>query len=218
MYTILSALPELPSTSDNTAALSECSRFIMKAIKWAHKQAAHEGVRKMHDLFANWVWKSYGWQQFNKASLHYSRGSDELAFAETVKACSSLAKPEETDLFYARAVLQTLACAHRNTIQQQASHARAVLEALQGSSTCPDTPLMHYVKLLLEALAHDSHQLFQLLRVKYSNSLSRDPAFDAYITKIEQVFFQVSPSGGNGGLLGSLLKGLLEGDSENEDD
>lgn len=32
-----------------------------------------------------------------------------------------------------------------------------------------------------------------------------------------QVFFDVRPAGGSGGLLGSLLRGLLEGDEMDDD-
>lgn len=48
---------------------------------------------------------------------------------------------------------------------------------------------------------------------KYQPSLEADPTFDAFLSSIEQTYFNIMPaSGAGGGLLGGLLKSLLEGD------
>ncbi len=45
------------------------------------RAGADDAVRRMHDLYASYVWSGYGWRQFGKASLHFTRGSDASAFA-----------------------------------------------------------------------------------------------------------------------------------------
>ncbi len=52
-----------------------------------------------------------------------------------------------------------------------------------------------------------------MLQDKYQSSLEADPSFDAVLSSIEQTYFTIMPaSGAGGGLLGGLLKSLLEGD------
>jgi hypothetical protein len=38
-------------------------------------------VRRMHGLYADYIWQSYGWRQLGRAQLHYTRSSDADAFA-----------------------------------------------------------------------------------------------------------------------------------------
>ncbi len=63
----------------------------------------------------------------------------------------------------------------------------------------------------MQAIQKRSHPLYQLLRVKYEPSLERDKSFAAFLTRIEQTYFGIAPPGGGGGLLGGLLKSLMEG-------
>jgi hypothetical protein len=114
-------------------------------------------------------------------------------------------------------VLQTLACAHPATLGRQLAHADALLAACKrrawAGGPLPDTPLVHFAGFLLTALQQRSHRLVQLLRVKYAAALARDPSLEAYLARVEEVFFNVG-GGAGGGLLGGLLRGLFEGDEE----
>ena len=58
------------------AELEDVSRAVMAAIKWAHKGGADSAVEQLHDAFAEWTLSAYGWRQFGKAALHFSRGAD----------------------------------------------------------------------------------------------------------------------------------------------
>jgi hypothetical protein len=220
---ILRALPELCENGNSKAELEECNRFVMSAIKWAHKQGATQAVQQMHDIFAQWIMKAQGANGLGKASMHFARGSDAGAFVEALCSCSSQAPSHEQDMFVSRAVFQTLACAHSSNKERHLQHAQAVMEAwkqchVTTGAAAADSPLIHFTSFLLQAVHRGSDDLVQLLRAKYAPSLERDPSFEAYLAKIEQVYFNVQPSFGGGGILGSLLKGLLEGESEDEDD
>ena len=220
---ILRALPDLAQNGNNKAELEECSRFVMSAIKWAHKQGATQAVQQMHDIFAQWIMQVLGSNGLGKASMHFARGSDADAFADALCSCSSQAPSHEQDMFVSRAVFQTLACAHSSNKQRHLQHAQAVLEAWKQcqattGAAAADSPLIHFTAFLLQALLRGSDDLLQLLRAKYAPSLERDPSFEAYLAKVEQVYFNIQPSFGGGGILGSLLKGLLEGESEDEDE
>jgi len=60
------------------------------------------------------------------------------------------------------------------------------------------TPLLNYVYFLLLTLERNAYPLFEILRQKYSPSLSRDSSFPQYLHCIAQVFYKVKPQGGGG--------------------
>eukprot|EP00878_Enallax_costatus_P004388 GHUV01004625.1.p1 GENE.GHUV01004625.1~~GHUV01004625.1.p1 ORF type:complete len:311 (+),score=87.64 GHUV01004625.1:204-1136(+) len=222
IYAILQALPKQLQLAepDSTAEVDECSRFVNAVLKWAHKQGADDAARKMHDMFADWIWQTCGWKQFGKAALHYSRGTDAAAYAAALAAMNTQAGGHEAHLFVTRAVLQTLASAHAANADRQLQYATEVLAACkqQQSQELNSQPLIHFCDMLLQALSMHKHNLMVLLRSRYEPSLAVDASFEAYLTNIEQVYFDVRPSGGSGGgLLGGLLRGLLEGDEMEED-
>ena len=215
---IVRAMPADGAIAEDGAGVEACSRFVTAAVKWAHKAGADAGVRQLHDLFAAHLVAAYGWHQLARASMHYARGADADAFAAALASCSAAAPPGEADLFAARAVLQTLACAHPSTLGRQLQHADALLAACRrrpwaGGRPLPDSPLLHFCQFLLTALQQRSARLEQLLRVKYSAALARDPALEAYLLRAEELYLNTG-GGGGGGLLAGLLRGLLEGDEE----
>lgn len=221
VYTILRSLPQQLQLADpdSTAELEECSRFVSAALKWAHKQHADDAVYKIHDMFASWIWQAYGWKQFGKAALHFSRGAGAAAYARALSDINTQAGGQEAPLFVTRAVLQILASAHAASADRQLQYAKAVFAACkqQQPSQLSEQPLAHFCELLLQALSLRQHNLMALLQSKYEASLETDPSFEAYLTKIEQVYFNVQPGGAGGGFLGSLLRGLLEGDEMDDE-
>jgi len=201
------------------AAVDACSRFVTAAVKWAHRQGADTAVRQLHDLFAAHLMAAYGWRLLGRATMHYARGADADAFAAALAAAAATAPAGEQDLFVARAVLQTLACAHPSTLGRQLQHAGALLIACKrrtwaGGRTLPESPLVHFSTFLLTALLQRSHKLLQLLRAKYATALARDAALEVYLARVEELYFNVGGGAGGGGLLAGLLRGLLEGDEE----
>jgi hypothetical protein len=213
---ILAALPQPLQLADpdSTSELEETGRFVMAALKWANKQGAAAAVQQIHDSYAAWIHAAYGWRQFSKAALHFSRGTDAAAYAAALAAVSSQSGGREADLFVTRAVLQTVACAHAATKDRQLKHAADLLDACkQQQPALADAPLTHFCELLLQALALRKPSLVTLLQSRYQPSLDQDTSFEAFLSSIEQTYFNITPAGGTGGgLLGGLLKSLLEGD------
>ncbi|KAI8471337.1 MAG: hypothetical protein J3K34DRAFT_384754 [Monoraphidium minutum] len=215
---IVRALPP-DAPADDGAGLDAVSRFVAAGLKWAHKQGADAGVRALHDLFAGRLLAAYGWRQLGRASMHYARGADADAFAAALASCAAAAPPGEQELFVARAVLQTLACAHPATLGRQLQHADALLAACRrrawaGGRPLPDGPLLHFAQFLLTALQQRSAALARLLRDKYAAALGRDASLAAYLERVEELYLNTGGGGGGGGLLAGLLRGLLEGDEE----
>ncbi|KAF8062045.1 GET4 [Scenedesmus sp. PABB004] len=219
---VLAALPApLPAADgdDGAAALGEAARFAGAALKWAHKAGGDAGVPRMHDAFAGWVWAAFGWRALAKAALHWSRGADAGAYAGALRAAAAEAGGGEWPLFVTRAVLQTLACAHAATVARQLAHAGDVLAACTARDPgLAAQPLAHFCELLLQALALRKQPLVSLLTSRYSAALGADPSFEAYLASIEALWFDVRPPGGGGGLLGGLLRAMLEGDELADDE
>lgn len=214
---IVRAMPAEAPGAEDGAGVDACSRFVTAAVKWAHKAGADAGVRQLHDLFAGHLVAAYGWRQLGRASMHFARGADADAFAAALAGCAAAAPPGEAGLFAARAVLQTLACAHPSTLGRQLTHADALLAACRrrpwAGGPLPESPLLHFCQFLLTALQQRSARLEGLLKAKYAPALARDPALGAYLARVEELYLNVG-GGGGGGLLAGLLRGLLEGDEE----
>ncbi len=212
-----SIIESFPSTSgsgddpESSACLEEFERVVSAAVTWAQQQGGVDQSQDLHDAAAKHLWKAYGWKQLGRASLHFCRGRDALAFADALADVAKLITPAEADYVVARAVLQTLAAAKPATKAAAEDHAHRVYSACKERGVLSDSPATNFVKFLLAALDHESHKLFDLVRSKYEPCWSKDPSFEAYLLKIERAFFpSQNPGGPLGGLLGNIMSMLQE--------
>jgi hypothetical protein len=94
----------------------------------------------------------------------------------------------EEDLFLTRTVLQYCAV-------EDLRGANVILDAYMNSlpptkqQQVAQTPLLHFCQFLLKTLERNAAPLFDLLLHKYVTALTRDPAFQSYLDKIANVFF-----------------------------
>ncbi|GAB4819984.1 hypothetical protein N2152v2_007030 [Parachlorella kessleri] len=72
----------------------------------------------------------------------------------------------------------------------------------------PDTPLMHFINLYLEALQRKSEPLSQLLLQRYRLSLDRDATLWALVMKARAAHLPAAPPAGMGGLFGDIFRML----------
>jgi len=229
VVTVLSCLPANPVQSGNAASvleqhnatLDEEARYVAAAVKWARKRGRHRGVRSIHTVFAQYIWSTYGWRYMGRANQYFVRGDDAVQFADALVACARLAPPSEADLFPARAILQVLATATKESTEVQLEYASELIE--QYNLVAPeirDCPLLNFISLLLKALRRKSAALVTFLKQKYASTLSRDDSFGVYLTQVERIYLGIGAdsSGGLGGLLGGLLKSLSSLDDEESDE
>lgn len=81
--------------------------------------------------------------------------------------------------------------------------------AAAAGHAAPDTPLLHFVALFLEALRRQSEELVELLAQRYRPSLDRDPQLWQLVMKARAVHLPAAAVGGGmGGLLGDLFGAL----------
>lgn len=217
VFLILDAFPR-PETGSPEAetAVDSCTRVVQAAIKWAKRfSTGGDHIRKLHDKLAIYVWECFTWQGFGTAAVHYARGTDATSFAAALAQCVMQGNPEEEDLFVARAALQLLAAGRQQELPVRVEDAQELLqsyEAIQRRAV-PDTPLMHFLHLLIQALAKRSLPLVEVLESEYASSLSTDRLLVALVSQIKQVYFKVQQSGAGGmqGLLSGMMQMLGEG-------
>ena len=129
--------------------------------------------------------------------------------AAAVAGAAAQGEHEEDDLFVARAAL-TMAAVRPPSPDAGAQRQVAAAQELVGAAyaaaaghPAPDTPLLHFVALFLEALAARSEQLGQLLQQHYQPSLDRDPQLWQLVMRCAAVHLR-QPAGGAGGMGGLL--------------
>lgn len=172
----------------------------------------------MEGRLAAYATDALGWQGLGWALPHYARSADAAAMAAAVAAAASQGSREEEDMFLARAAL-TMAAARPppgapkpEALQRQLEAAREVLGpafAAAAGHAPPDTPLVHCVALLLEALGRRSEELLELVLQRYRPSLERDAQLYPLVAKCRAVHLPPTAGGGGmGGLLGDMF-GML---------
>lgn len=196
-----------PSLVFQTSLLASLGR---RTGDWLH-EAQLEG------RLAAYVTASLGWQGLGFALPHYARAGDAAAMAAAVAAAAAEGSSEEEELFVARAAL-TMAAARPPPAapasvarQQQLDAARHLLGgayAAAAGHAPPDTPLLHFVSLFLEAMGRGSPDLAQLLQQRYQPSIERDPALWQLLDRCRSLHLPAAAGGGMGGM-GGMLSDVL---------
>ncbi|KAK9814271.1 hypothetical protein WJX72_003196 [[Myrmecia] bisecta] len=217
IWNVLHAFPQA-STSDapGSCTASEATQFINATFKWATRKQAHAALGNMHAQAAQFLWDTYGQSQLQAITMHFLRSDNLPGFASVLAQCVSEAHPDEEDLFLTRAVLQLLSTPAQDPAacrKARAADATELLESYQAITrqALPDTPVMHFTQLLVQAVERESLTLTRLLQKEYRLSLQRDPALQGLLDKVEAVCLGVKQGGGMGNILSDMLKTLAEG-------
>lgn len=114
---------------------------------------------------------------------------------------------------------------------RSAQHSLAVITLKTYTSQHPsirknqppfEFPLINFIWFLVLLLPTGDSSLFRLLTSLYAVSLSRDPEYKSYLTRIGEIYFGISPPQpqrrGPGGLFGNLLQSLFQDNDSGESD
>lgn len=185
------------------------------AMRWSRSVSGTKPARslpELHNLLAQYLWDTVGWQALGVISTHFVRGDDPEKFAQVLATCAKRGDDSEADLFCARAVLQSLAVG-------RVDNAKGVLKSYpvaMGNPGLFNSPLLHLCAFLLDAVERQSPGMVGKLRSTYAPSLARDPMLGKLFQRVDQVFFGRRGGGGDmGGLMGDLMK-MLGGDFEDD--
>jgi hypothetical protein len=198
---------------DDEGVVDEAINFISSAQKWLRKAGGSaEQSAGLEAQLASYIVSTLGWRSVGRAAPHFALAPpDQLPFfSKILKEAVSHGKPDwqEEDLFLARAALQMAATGGRSEATLLA--AQSLIKEVYTKATnrkVPDTPLMHFVEMFLEAIKLGSRDLVAVVMSKYRGSLEkRDAGLIELVDRVRTGRMEV-PGGGGG--LGGLLGGLL---------
>lgn len=196
---------------EDEGAVDEAINFISSAQKWLKKAGGTaEQSAGLEGQLASYIVSTLGWQSVGRAAPHFALASpDQMPlFAKILKEAVSHGKPDwqEEDLFLARAALQMAGTGGRSEATLLA--AQSLIREVYTKATkrkVPDTPMMHFVEMFLEAIKLGSRDLVAVVMSKYRGCLeNRDAGLMELVDRVKSGRMEV-PGGGLGGLLGGLL-------------
>lgn len=170
----------------------------------------------LHNEFGITYWNE---RNYARSRYHFIRSENGIGCATMlVEFHITYGYPSEVDMFVAQAVLQYLCL--RNKMTAEACFNSYTTQHPQIETGPPFIrPLLNFLWLLLIAIEGGSLAVFNVLCEKYKTSLSRDPAYIDYLTRIGQLFFHlpIPKAPTSGGLFGGLFSNLLAMDDESDD-
>jgi len=169
----------------------------MKAVAtWADSEECKgSSTALIHETFAHDFMVN---KEYPMAEQHYLKCSNITELVSMLCAWISSAPTSEHDLFITRTVLRLV------SIKRVDDGANALQLFLQQVPL--DTPLVHFLLFMIKCIQSDAGPLFQLLRQKYAQALSRDPALEKYLKHIAKLYFGISAPQG---ILGNLMNSFF---------
>ncbi|XP_073997682.1 Golgi to ER traffic protein 4 homolog isoform X1 [Rhodnius prolixus] len=197
----------------------ERDSFLSSAVRWSMNEEHKGGDPLLHQAVAQIYWKE---KNYVMARRHFLRSYDGSGFGTMlVELQRSSGYIAEVDLFIAQVVLQCLCLENKKT-------AVITFQCYTTQHPCINMgppyllPLLNFIWFLLKAVDSGRLAAFTVLCEQYQLSIERDPSYTHYLDKIGQIFFgvpppQVRPSGFLGNLFHSLMNGLEDcGSSDDE--
>jgi len=124
--------------------------------------------------------------------MHSMKGQNLSDVAAVISFAASRARPDEEDLIIAKVLFRYVSARGRASPHELSNYAKvgkALLDMYEKEAgrSLPDTPLMHFVRLALEALEMSSDKLLSKLQSKYSLALGQDPEIAATVHSLVSV-------------------------------
>lgn len=169
---------------------------------------------RLEGRLAAYASEALGWQGLGWALPHYARAGDAGAMAAAVAAAAAHGRPEEEDLFVARAALAmagsrpTPGAPGGPAAQLATARELVACYASAAGHVLPDTPLLRFLAFYLEALARRSSALAEVLEARYGPSLGRDPQLQPLLARCRAAHLPAAAPAGLGGLLEGMM-GML---------
>mmetsp|Transcript_10148 Transcript_10148/g.20504 ORF Transcript_10148/g.20504 Transcript_10148/m.20504 type:complete len:325 (-) Transcript_10148:255-1229(-) len=188
--------------------LREERRFLDSVIKWSSIVETVNGSSVFHARAGKVCWKM---GDYLEAQKHFIQSDDPQTHAQMLLSWINRdGLKSDADLFMLRTIFKYLVT--MNLKDANFIHRAFAAEFGEGFS-----PLVNFADLLLRVLERDNYALFNMLREEYRESLSRDPTFESFLTKIAAVFYNAQPPnsgglfGGMSGIMGDMMRGMLGG-------
>ncbi|KAH6774348.1 golgi-to-ER traffic-like protein [Perilla frutescens var. hirtella] len=183
-----------------------CSSFLRAALKWSTEFGGQRnGSPEMHDMLADYLYTESPELEMSKMLYHFVRGKNPKKFASTLVNFMGKCYPGEDDLAVARAVLMYLALGNLRDANVLMDEIKKQVQS-QGVNL-PRSELMQFINYLLETLQRDALPLFNMLRDRYRQCISRDQLFNELLDDVGEKFYGVRRRNPMpGGMFGEIFK------------
>ncbi|KAL1569259.1 protein GET4-like isoform X1 [Salvia divinorum] len=184
-----------------------CSSFLRAAIKWSTEFGGQRnGSPEIHDMLAEYLYTESPELDMSKVAYHFVRGKNPKKFALTLVNFMGKCYPGEDDLAVARAVLMYLSQGNLRDAIILMDDIKKQVQQSQGVNL-PRSDLMQFTNFLLETLQRDALPLFNMLRDRYRQSISREHVFNELLDEIAEKFYGVQRRNSMpGGMFGEIFK------------
>uniref|UniRef100_A0A915B8Z6 Golgi to ER traffic protein 4 homolog n=2 Tax=Parascaris univalens TaxID=6257 RepID=A0A915B8Z6_PARUN len=212
LFTRLPPVLEKDTTVDGNR-VDRRNELLSRALKWTmsvgeKKRYREKGHPEFHARVAKILWHE---GNYVAARNHFILSDDAEKFASfLVDFQQRCGFKSEKDLFIAQATLQVL-CTRRAKMASVLLQLYCEKHPQIGGEAPYELPLLNFIWLLTLCVQLKKVIYFSILVEKYQKCLERDPSYRVYLDKIGQLYFGLPPAQKSscGGLLGSILKGLL---------
>ncbi|XP_022748491.1 Golgi to ER traffic protein 4 homolog isoform X1 [Durio zibethinus] len=182
-----------------------CSSFLRAAIKWSAEFGAHRnGDPELHVMLAEYIYSESPELDMARVSYYFVRGNNPKKFASALVNFMGKCYPGEGDMAIARAVLLYLSMGNlrdANCLMDELKEQVASQEL-----NFPQSDLIQFISCLLLTLETEALPLFNILRVNFTSSIDREPAFNALLDDIAEKFYGVKRRNPLEGMFGELFK------------
>ncbi|XP_028395241.1 Golgi to ER traffic protein 4 homolog [Dendronephthya gigantea] len=192
--------------------------FIDGALSWTAKKSKEWtfGHPRLNLLCAETYWKERNYGEAQSHFLHANSGQQ--CATMLIEYAVTCGYPSEADLFVAQAVLQFLCLKRSSTAHCVFVRYTGHHPDFSGIGPPFEKPLLNFLWILLIIIDRKGTiNQFTVLCEKYHPSLNRDPNYLAYLDKIGQLFFGLTPKPKEPSMnnfLGNLLQGLTSDEAE----
>ncbi|KAK8535995.1 hypothetical protein V6N12_012658 [Hibiscus sabdariffa] len=214
-----------------------CSSFLKAAIKWSVEFGDQKnGDPQLHTMLAEYIYsespeverhpRRTAFDDMAKVSYHFVRGNNVEKFATTLvnfmskvrcllflAPCHAMAPafqcyPGEDDIAIARAILMYLSLGNLQDANSLMDELRKQVQSQEIDF--PVSDLIQFINLLLLTLEKETLALFSAVRMKYNDSIDRDPAFNELLEDIADKFYGVQRRNPFQDMFGDMLKVIID--------
>ncbi|KAL4368877.1 hypothetical protein GQ457_05G020230 [Hibiscus cannabinus] len=182
-----------------------CSSFLKAAIKWSAEFGDQKnGDPQLHTMLAEYIYSESPEVDMAKVSYHFVRGNNVEKFATNLVNFMSKCYPGEDDIAVARAILMYLSLGNLQDANSLMDELRKQVQSQEIDF--PVSDLIQFINLLLLTLEKETLALFSAVRMKYNDSIDRDPAFNELLEDIADKFYGVQRRNPFQDMFGDMLK------------
>lgn len=194
------------------AAVVSCENFVALSAKWLRSKERRKEASALYEKLGRYTFTYLGDKYASRALTHTMTGNNLTNLVSIMAAIVKRARPDEEDLIVAKVVLRFLN--FRGQVAKQLSAYAKIGKVIvdiyekETERKVPDTPLMHFLQLAIEAIEISSDGLLSGLKEKYGAALGQDVALSQ---EVDQMIAKLKPRKATGPPLSDMFKTLFSG-------